>query len=358
MHICIQVFTACVVLAIGSTSWAYRDYFTPEQRTQLANIQTVLVQAIVLPDKGKGDPGPIRNLVVNKMEGMGYAVVTDSSEPHDVLFRVKCEERKTWEGTTRRGGDADLPDAPVRLWKGPACQLNYFLGGKRIDWQKEVRTPFTDAVSAAVSAGAKDSGAYAMSELEILLGEYDFPVVITAEWGQDERLMNLLDRPGVSDLRKLKIISFLGEMQADKAMPTLKKTLKNKNLSKQALVAMGNLGSDGIPLLIDLLKNSNDPEIQAAAAKGLGKVGGMAGDYRTVLPLLEMLDPPEGIDMKIQTEVAWALGKIGDKRALKPLETLYAKMLKIRDPSNRQLQDLKEALNWSFKQVEGCIEGC
>lgn len=350
--------TAVALLAMNGTVFAYRDYFTAEQKAQLAEIQTVLAQVIALTDKGKVEEGPIRDLVVRRMESLEYTVVVDPAEPHDVVFRVKCEERKTWEGTTSQGGDADLPDAPSRLWKGPACQLNYVLGGMKIKWQREVRTDFEDSVTAAAAAHEEDPGAYAMSQLKGLLAEDDFPFLVTAEWGQGERLLALLDRRGVDDLQKVIIISLLGEMQADEALPRLKQALKDKNLSKQAAVAIGNIGSDGIPLLIDLLKNSNDPELQAAAAKGLGRVGGMAGDTRVIPPLQDMLDPPGGIDMRVQIEVAWALGKIPDKGSIEPLETLFAKMLKIRDPDNKQLQELKEALNWSIKQNVGCIEGC
>ncbi len=341
-----------VLLLISGTSLAYRDYFTPEQRAQLAGIQTVRVDVIALTDKGKVDSGPIQDLVINRMEQLGYTVVTDLQAPHDVVFRVKCEQRKTWEGTVRQGGDADLPDAPARLWKGPACQLTYLLGGKKIDWRKEVRTEFDDSLAAATAAKAEDPGTYALDELRYLLGQYDFPVLVTAEWGQGDRLVELLDRPRVKDLRKLRVISLLGEMQADEALPRLKKALQNRNLAKQAAVAIGSISREGLPLLIEILKNSEDPELRAAAAKGLGRVGGLAGDPRIVPPLLEMLDPPGGIDMKVQIEVVWALGKMPDKASIEPLEALFSKVLKIRDPENRQLQDLKEALNWSIKQCD------
>lgn len=347
-----------LVILISGTSWAYRDYFTPEQKQRLAGIQTVLVRVVTMTDRGPVEAGPIEDLVSLRLSELGYTTVTDSSEPHDAVFRVKCEQRKRWEGTVVAGGDADLPDAPARLWKGPACQLTYRLGNLKVQWRKEVRTEYEDSVVAAKAANAGDPGEYAMTTLRGLLNQYDFPVLLAAEWGQGERLLELLDRPGLNEMRKLRIISVLGEMQADEALPRLKQALRNKNLAKQAAVAIGNLGRDGIPLLVDILKNAKDPELQAAAAKGLGRVGGLAGDPRVVPPLLAMLDPPGGIDMRIQIEVAWALGKMPDKNSIEPLETLYAKMLSIRDPSNRQLQELKEALNWSFKQVEGCIEGC
>ena len=349
----IRIAMVCLLLvAMGGTSWAYREYFTPEQRAKLANVQTVRVEVVALTDRGKVDPGPIRELVVSRMEELGYTVVTDRSEPHDVVFKVKCEQRKTWEGTARHGGDADLPDAPSRLWKGPACQLTYLLDGKKIDWRKEVRTEFEDSVATATAAEVDDPGAYAMNELRYRLGHYDFPVLVTAEWGQGERLLQLLDRQGVKELRKLKVIALLGEMQAEEALPRLKKALKNKNLAKQAAVAIGSIGRDGIPLLAEILKHAKDPELQAAAAKGLGRVGGLAGDPRVVPPLLDMLDPPGGIAMEVQIEVVWALGKMPDRASLEPLHALFAKVLKIRDPENRQLQELKEALSWSIKQVD------
>ena len=81
----------------------------------MASIQNVLVRAVALTDRGKLDPGPIRDLVVDRLARLNYTVVTDPSEPYDVVFRVKCEQYKTWEGTAQHGGDADLPDAPARL---------------------------------------------------------------------------------------------------------------------------------------------------------------------------------------------------------------------------------------------------
>ena len=73
-----------------------------------------------------------------------------------LVFKVKCEQRKTWEGTTAAGGDADLPDAPSRLWKGPACQMTYLLGDLKVKWQKEVRTEFEDAeLSGTIGQGGR-----------------------------------------------------------------------------------------------------------------------------------------------------------------------------------------------------------
>lgn len=340
-----------IPLLLTDPSWAYRDYFTMEQKALLAKVQTVLVETIALTDKGPAETGPIAEVVTRRLKELDYDVATAASQPHDVVLRVKCEQRKTWEGTTTMGSDADLPDSPSRVWKGPACQLTYVLGGTKIKWQKEVRTDFEDAVAAATAAQASDPGQYTMSKLKELLEQYDFPVLLAAEWGQDERLLKLLDKPGTNELRKLKIITLLGEMITDEALPRLKEALKDKNLAKQAVLAIGNIGKDGIPILVDMLKHAKDPELQAAAAKGLGQVGSVHGDARIILPLLEMLDAP-GIDIRVQTEIAWALGRLPDKRSVEPLFALDRKLQKIRnDPPDPLIKKLKEAVFWAIKQV-------
>jgi hypothetical protein len=346
-------FVPCAIFLalLAEPTWAYRDYFTAEQKAQLAKIQTVAVDAIALTDKGAIDAKPIAEVTSRRLQELGYTIVQDRTKPHDVLFRVKCEQRKTWEGTTTAGGDADLPDAPSRLWKGPACQLNYVLGTMKINWQKEVRTDFEDAVAVAQSAKAADAGAYALERLKERLEQYDFPVIVTAEWGQPDRLLKLLDASDTNQLRKLKIISLLGEMEADEALPKLKEALKDKELSKQATVALGNMGKEGIPILVDILKHSKQPELQAAAAKGLGDLGNIHNDASVVPPLLDMLDAP-GVDITVQTEVAWALGRVPDRRSVKPLFDLDKKLQKIRnDPPDPQIKKLKEAVFWSIKQV-------
>src|ERR1051325_9523976 len=233
------------ILTFPSTpSWAYRDYFTPEQRALLDKIQTLRVETIALTDQGAIDATAITELVARQMGEVGFIVVRAAGRPHDAVVKIKCEQRKTWEGTSSAGGDADLPDAPSRLWKGPACQITYRLGDTKVKWQKEVRTEFEDAEQAARSANVGDPGAYAMGKLRDVLETYEFPLLLAAEWGQPERLLTLLDRPDTSQARKFKIISLLGEMQADEALPKLKEVLKDRDLAKQAIGATGNLGRE------------------------------------------------------------------------------------------------------------------
>ena len=347
-----RAFLCCVFFSlVHSFAFGYREYFTPEQRAQLEAIQTILVDVIALTEKGASDSVPLGETISQRLREVGYSITRDSTLPHDVVVRVKCEQRKTWEGTTAAGGDADLPDAPSRLWKGPACQLTYVLGGMKIKWQKEVRTEFEDAIAAAQAAQVPDTGQYAIAKLQEALEKYEFPLLLAAEWGHADRLLKLLDSPDTSQARKIKIMSLLGEMQADEAMPKLKEALKDRDLAKQALAAIGNLGRDGIPLLVEMMNTSPQLEMQAAAAKSLGQIGGIAGDASVVLPLLAKLQDPK-TDWTVLTEVAWALGKIPDKRSIQPLYDLDKKLQAIRDPENVTLKKLKEAVFWSIKQCD------
>ena len=116
-------FLLSILALIGSVAFsspvdAYRDYLTVEQKAQLEKIQTVLVEAIALTDKGTVDAGPLADVASRRLAELGYTVVRDAAKPHDATFKLKCEQRKTWEGTTAAGGDADLPTLLLVSGKG------------------------------------------------------------------------------------------------------------------------------------------------------------------------------------------------------------------------------------------------
>lgn len=341
-----------LVILLVSDSWARQESYTPEQKAKLEKIDRVLVDVVALSDKGPIDPAGLRDVVIKRMKEFNYTVLADPAQPHDVIVKVKCEQEKIWEGTTNMGSDADLPDSPSRLWKGPACQLSYVLDGKKTGWRKEVRTDFVSAQQAADAAKAGDPTAYTVLKLKERLEAYDFPALITAEWGQEERLFKLYDDPATPPVRKIKLVEMFGQLFSTKAVPRLLTGLKGNDMemAKASALALGNIGQkDTIPTLIQAMKNGR-PELRPSAAKALGVLGALHGDFTIVDPLMETLKTD---DVALKTEVAWALGKLPDRRAYDPLFTLQKSLYHVREnDADPKLVKLKEAVNWSIKQID------
>jgi len=348
----IIVWSLLCCLLLTSETWARRESLTDLQKQQLLHIDRILLDVLALTDQGQTDPTPFRNLVAKRLEEFGYSIVSDPSQPYDVVFKVKCEQRKIWEGTTNMGSDADLPDSPSRLWKGPACQLTYLLDGRATGWRKEVRTDFSDAQQAAEAAKADSSSVYAMTKLHERLEDYDFPSLVTAEWGQEERLFKLYDNPTTPSARKVRLIASFGQLFSAKSVPRLLIALKgsDQEIAKAAALALGNIGQkETIPTLIDTMK-SGTPELRATAAKALGLVGALHGDFTIIDPLLDTLKTD---DVAVKTEVAWALGKLPDRRAYDPLFALQNSLAHIHgNEMDPKVAKLKEAVNWSIKQID------
>jgi len=349
-----------LLLLCLSSSWseARRIHLTPEQQSQLAKADTILLHVLALTEKGSTDNSLLMETITTRLQDLNYTVITDPAQPHDIEFKVKCEERKTWTGTTATGGDVELKDAPDRLWKGPACLLTYRLHHRDLGWKKEIHTSFSDAGQAAQQANVENSGEYAMSQLNLRLAEYDFPVLLTAEWGQIDRLLLLLDRPTTPKLRKVKILSTLSGVHAKEALPQLEQLLQSTDLQKETIHALSGAGIDSIPLLIDFFRTSTEPRIRREAAKSLGSLAAKTGDPRTIPPLvhyvttvLSQLTTSEDIDFPLLTEVVWAIGKLRWEPAFEPIGQLQEKVWLIFDTS-KKMAALREATNWTYKQLD------
>ncbi len=352
---------ACLLLlAVTTESMARRSHITNEQRTQLAKVNTIYLNVLALTENGRVPPANLLTTAKTRLEAIGYQVVTDRKEPHDVEFRLKCEERKRWTGTTRSGGDAELDDAPARLWKGPACLFNYRLEGQDLGWYKETRTDFADVYAAAQKAKAKSSGQYALEQLNLKLQEFDFPVMIATEWGHTDRLAQLLEAPDTDKPRRLRILATLSRIQSKQAFPHLVKLARDENAeyAEEAIIALAGLGKSATPILTDIFVTTHNSKIQAAAAKGLGLVGAHTGDPDITPPLLDYLnknledmDESSDIDFPVLTEVVWGIAKLRNDKSIEPIEQLNIKIWLIRDTSEA-MKKLREAANVATKMVD------
>jgi HEAT repeat protein len=110
----------------------------------------------------------------------------------------------------------------------------------------------------------------------------------------------------------------LGKLKDKRAIPVLLNVLKNEqnpSIRKYAVQALGQIGgAELVEPLIEALKTNS--KIQASISNALGELGEVA-----VLPLLELLntdDSNKDYD-RVKAYAAHALGKLKDKRAVEPL---------------------------------------
>ena len=80
---------ALLIAAISTESWARREALTPEQKSKMDTIRTVLIDVIAISDKGPMDPTSLRDVVASRLREFGYVVTTDAGQAHDVVFRVE-----------------------------------------------------------------------------------------------------------------------------------------------------------------------------------------------------------------------------------------------------------------------------
>ena len=327
---------------------ANRIVFNPQQKSQLQQVKTIFIKALALTEKGLVEPTLIEKAVSDRLTSTGFTVMATESEPHDVMLKVKCDERKPWGGVRKSDGEIQQPGAPSRNWKGPACQLSYALDGRKGPWQYEVRTTFDNAWEAAQADGHRDSGQFALRHLGQALRESDFPLDLAAEWKQARLLSSLLTDPTTDKAVKLKILSLAGHMPGDTMLHALQRIRAQAEFATPATVALGFMGEPAIPTLMDLL---SDPsvDIQAAAAEALGEIGAHSGNIEILPHLLAKMEAPD-VHLRVQTEVVRAIGKTPDMRSLEPLEQFALKVWTARS-DDPLMQELREAVDWSMWQI-------
>lgn len=352
---------AFTLLFLGSTitagfpdmTHARKELLTDEEKNLLHRAEQIHLETLALSSQGPLDAGSITKAVSTRFERLGYRIVTDGNQPHEVTVKVKCEELKTWEGTGRSGGDADMMDAAVRLWKGPACQLTYRFGTRWADWRHEVRTPFNNPQEAARQAGQTDSGAYSIAALTQQLQTDPFPYLLAADWGQSARLIKALDEPGATVTQKQAVIGLLGQMLAVDAIPRLTASLKDPDpaVVQSASTALGTIGhEDCIPALLALFKTGT-PDQHRAAAVGLGRLAPLH-PHSDIVPTFIAALPNE--PLQTQIILVRALGKTTDRRVLTPLRTLHRSVLKqARSDSSPETKELLASLGIALDGFDG-----
>jgi hypothetical protein len=348
-----------LVLAFSTDSFARRTYITPEQKAQLSRIHTILISALALSEKGLASPDPILGVVQRRFEELGFRVVTDAAQLHDVEFQIICEERKRQQGITRYGGDAELTNTPDRLWNGPACQLSYLLEGRDLGWHKEAHPSIDEAPLLAQETQTRDAGNAAFEQLTRELERLDFPVMLLSEWGHTRRLVDLLTAPETPQARQRLILDLFRQFPSAEALPHLLTLIQQERYPDQAIGALSGLGHEAVPHLLQLFESKErEMSIRAAAAKGLGRVLRADGDPDVMAVLLKYLSnavsqiaSSTDIEFPVLTEVVWAVGSIHHKPTFQLIDALQNRIWTMYDHS-AEMKELRETVSVVYRFME------
>jgi hypothetical protein len=302
-----------------------------EPISDLSLAQIVLVEIHQLAPQALVVPSSVEKIVTERMEELKYTVETDTFSSHDVVVQVMCGERET------------------DPFNGPPCLFQFRFQGTLMPWIQVERVIFSEGVNTAKQLASRNPTAGPTSLTLSYLKEFEFPLLLSAEWGQVDRLLQTFRSPTTSLSRKAMIMVLLGEIQAEPAFKVLADALEDESLRPGAARALGEFGERARPYLTSLLKTSTRPDVQAAAVHGLGRVGAMTGDTSSTSLLLQILKAP-GVNRRVQTEVVWALGKAPDFRAFPALAELEQTIWMIRS-NDPELEKLRQAVDWSIREV-------
>lgn len=336
------------VLSLSSHLQAKPPAISSTSTVPLQEVQKVLVETLALTERGLQDSTPIQKIVMERIAHVGFTPVSDANIPHDILLRVKCEEQKTKTGPSKHRKGSHPSAAASRLWNGPACHISYRYQNKPALWSWEVRTPFEDSRQAAKASGAKNSGLYALQALQNELAKNEFPLYLTAEWGQTERLIHLFQEETDHLDRRRLILQLLGPLTSPTALSTLEEATKNPDLTVTALAALGDQGEVAIPSLVNLLNSSENSDHRLATLKALGEIATHSTPTVLYDVFIKQLDSP---NPRMQTIAVRGLGSLGDLRAIASIENLNTKAWS--NPSTHaDMEALRETLNWALYQLD------
>lgn len=337
-------------MLVTAISGASAQDFTPkvlqhkEYHPELAWAQLILLQVEAKTGSKPADPTLLHKTLREQFEDVGLTVTTVPTDDHDVRVTITCEEPEV----------AALPvPAPIQTSEpepSPPCKLQYSFQGTPQEWQRIDRIVFNQGLEAArrasVTATRTNTASYAVRYLE----EYHVPLLLLAEWNQVARLVMLMQRPTIAISQQQRILRLLGEIRADSAFDHILKAASDERLSLDAIAALGHFGNRARDHLVQLLTQSPRVDAQIAAARSLGQVVGTTGDASLTPLFLKLLTVP-ATPIPLQIELVWALGKAPDFRAFQPLEQMEKELwlLRTNDP---QVDKLREALNWSIREVK------
>ena len=284
-----------------------------------------------------------------RLETLGYHVEFAPRHSADGLWlQVDCQAIP--EKIRARPPDTFTRPSSKAPRLGPPCQIAYSYQQEVIPWKNVDRLIYSESVSTMKKIAQISPPLKPQECVEQFFSLYDFPVLLAAEWGHVDRLLHVLNRPDTPVSRQRLILTLLGETRVVSGYPVLVEKLKDGHLAKEAAEALGFFGLRAQSHLLPIVQDRSDPQLQAAAAKGLGRIAAATGNSQQT-PLYLKMVADSNIDIRVRTQLAWALGKAPDMSALPTLMQLERQIWTnhSRDP---HLQEFREAVDWSIREVK------
>ncbi len=294
-------------------------------------------------------PAFIIDTLQPRLETLGYHVEFAPRHSADGLWlQVDCQAIP--EKIRSRLPDTFTRPSSKAPRLGPPCQIAYTYQQEVIPWKNVDRLIYSESVSTMQKIAQRARPLQPQECVEQFFSLYDFPVLLAAEWGHVDRLLHVLNRPDTPVPRQRLVLTLLGETQVARGYPVLVEKLQDVHVAGEAAEALGFFGLRAQPHLLPVVQDRSDPLLQVAAAKGLGRIAAATGNSQQT-PLYLKMVADSTIDIRVRTQLAWALGKAPDMRAYPTLLHLE-KDIWANYSQDPQLQEFREAVDWSIREVK------
>jgi hypothetical protein len=294
-------------------------------------------------------PAAIVETLRPRLENLGYRVALGSTHSPDGLWvQVDCQDLPQ-KIDSRSSRASQQPSGKVQRL-GPPCHLAYGYQHEMIPWKNVDRLIYSESVATMQQISQITTPLKPQECVQEFFRLYDFPVLLAAEWGHGDLLLHVLNRPDTPVSRQRLILILLGETHVARGYSILVEKLQDGRVAKEAAEALGFFGLQAQKHLLPILKDRSNPQLQEAAAKGLGRIAAATGNSQQT-PLYMKMVADSTIDIRVRTQLVWALGKAPDMRAFPTLMQLEQQIWTnySRDP---HLQTFREAVDWSIREVK------
>jgi hypothetical protein len=155
-------------------------------------------------------PAAIVETLRPRLETLGYRVaLAPTHSPDGLWVQVDCQDlpKKIDPRSSRASQQATGKNQRLV----PPCQLAYGYQHEVIPWKNVDRLIYSESVSTMQKIAQRSRPLQPQECVEQFFSMYDFPVLLAAEWGHGDRLLQVLNRPDTPVSRQRLILTLLGE---------------------------------------------------------------------------------------------------------------------------------------------------